>query len=339
MRALRWHGNKDIRLDTISEPPLRPGCVKVKIGWAGICGSDLHEYLVGPKNAPTKPHAKTGECVPTTIGHEFSGTITELADDVSFGTLSVGQRCAIFPFISDDCFWCKQEVWGMCPDWGFLGYSGYGGGFSDCIVVHARDVHPIPENMSLEVAALVEPLAVGWHGVKLSEIGPGDSALVLGAGPIGIAVILCLKANGVENISVSEISPMRSEHAKNAGATHVFNPRDEDVAKKTQEVSPDGWGPAAVFECAGVQASMDVAFHAVRGKGTIVNIGIFEKDISINPNILNRRNLKYVGSNIYSRREFQEVIEAIGDGKWLCLPSATRTDLLAVQAVSRHQRR
>lgn len=321
MRALRWHGNKDIRLDDVAEPPLRPGCVKLAIGWGGICGSDLHEYLVGPKNSPAKAHAKTGECLPTTIGHEFSGTITDLAHDVpSSAGLKVGQKCAIFPYISDDCFWCRKEVWGMCPDWGFLGYSGFGGGFAERIVVDAKDVHPIPESMSLEVAALVEPLAVGWHGVKLSRIRPDDSALVLGAGPIGIAVILCLKANGVHNISVSEVSEMRSEHARNAGAAHVFNPKNEDVAKRTHEVSPDGWGPAAVFECAGVQASMDTAFQTVRGQGTIVNIGIFEKDITVNPNILNRRSLRYVGSNIYSRKEFQEVIDAIGDGTSRCPP-------------------
>ena len=203
----------------------------------------------------------------------------------------------------------------MCPDWGFLGYSGFGGGFAEQIVVNAKDVHPIPGSMSLDVAALVEPLAVGWHGVKLSEIRPEDSALVLGAGPIGIAVILCLKANGVHNISVSEVSEMRSDHARNAGAAHVLNPKIDDVPKRAHDVSPDGWGPAAVFECAGVQASMDTALQAVRGQGTIVNIGIFEKDITLNPNIINRRNLRYVGSNIYSRTEFQEVIDAIGDGE------------------------
>lgn len=327
MKALRWHGNKDIRLDDIAEPELRPGCVKLDIGWGGICGSDLHEYLVGPKNTPTKRHAKTGESLPTTAGHEFSGTITELADDVppSLG-LKVGQKCAVFPFIADDCYWCRQEVWGCCADWGFLGCSGFGGGFAERIVVAAKDVHPVPEFMGLDVAALVEPLSVGWHGVKLSRVGPQDSALVLGAGPIGIAVILCLKANGVENISVSEVSEMRSDHAKNAGATHVFNPKREDVAKRTYEVSPDGRGPAAVFECAGVQASMDTALQAVRGQGTIVNIGIFEKEITLNPNIINRRNLTYVGSNIYSLREFQEVIDAIGDGE--CLPWSSFTCLI-----------
>jgi threonine dehydrogenase-like Zn-dependent dehydrogenase len=176
-------------------------------------------------------------------------------------------------------------------------------------------VHIIPESMRLDVAALVEPLAVAWHAVNLGKATAEDSVLVLGAGPIGIAVVLCLRAQGVNNISVSELSPLRSEQAKGAGAKHVFNPKDEDVVQRVKEVSPDGFGPQVVFECAGVQPSMDVAMNSVRGQGTIVNVGIFEKDISMNPNILNRRSLKYVGSNIYSREEFQEVIDAIADGK------------------------
>ena len=321
MKALRWHGNKDIRLDSIPIPSLRPGWVKIKNGWAGICGSDLHEYLVGPKNAPTKPHVVTGEQAPTVIGHEFSGRIVEISPDVpeSLG-LEVGKKCAIFPVLGDrECIWCQQGASGVCPNWGFLGYSGYGGGFAEYICIDARDVHVIPDSMRLDVAALVEPLAVGWHGVKLGDAKPEDSVLVLGAGPIGIAVILCLRAHGVENISVSELSSLRSEQAKGAGAKHVFNPTKDDIPKSTADVSPDGWGPQVVFECAGVQASMDAAMQSVRGKGTVVNIGIFEKDVTFNPNLVNRRSLTYVGSNVYTREEFQEVIDAIADGEsYLC---------------------
>ena len=316
MRALRWHGNQDVRLDEIPEPELRPGWVKIKNGWAGVCGSDLHEYMVGPKNAPIKPHPVTGESIPTVIGHEFGGRIVEVDRDVppELG-LKVGTKCAVFPFVGcRQCVWCKRDAGGMCPSWGFLGYSGYGGGFAEYICVDARDVHVVQDCMSLDIVALVEPISVGWHAVKLGNPKPEDSVLVLGAGPIGIAVILSLQAHGVENISVSEISPLRSQHARDAGVKHVFNPSTDDLVKATHEVSPDGWGPQVVFECAGVQASMDTAIQAVRGKGTIVNIGIFEKDIMINPNVFNRRSLTYVGSNIYTRKEFQEVIDAIADG-------------------------
>lgn len=319
MRALRYHGNKDIRLDEIPEPELRPGWVKIKNGWGGVCGSDLHEYLVGPKNAPTKPHVLTGEQIPTVLGHEFSGRIVEVHSDAKKSPgIEVGKKCVVFPVLGDrECIWCQEEAYGCCQNWGFLGYSGYGGGFAEYICVDARDVLPIPESMKLDVAALVEPLTVAWHAVNLGAPKPGDSVLVLGAGPIGIAVILCLRAKGITNVSVSEISPLRSEQAKNAGADYVFNPKNDDVVAKVREVSPDGWGPQVVIECAGVQASMDVALPAARGKGTIVNVGIFESDIKINPNIINRRSLKYVGSNIYTRQEMMDVIDAIADGEQL----------------------
>lgn len=316
MRALRYHGNQDLRLDEIPVPELRPGWVKIKNGWAGVCGSDLHEYLVGPKNAPTKPHCVTGETIPAVMGHEFSGRIVEVDEKVppELG-LRIGQKCTVFPVITDrTCIWCQKQLWGCCPNWGFLGYSGYGGGFAEYICVDARDVHIIPESMRLDVAALVEPLAVAWHAVKLGNPKPGDAVLVLGAGPIGIAAILCLRAHGVENIAVSEISDLRSRQARGAGATYLFNPKEDNVVERAKEVSADGWGPAVVLECAGVQPSMDVALNSVRGQGTIVNVGIFEKDITLNPNIINRRSLKYVGSNIYSKEEFQEVIDAIADG-------------------------
>ncbi|KAK3697003.1 hypothetical protein LTR37_017710 [Vermiconidia calcicola] len=320
MKALRFHGNQDVRLDNIPIPPLRPGWVKIKNGWAGVCGSDLHEYLVGPKNAPTKPHILTGETLPTVMGHEFSGRVVELGEGVTeaYGgaKMEVGKKCAIFPVLGDrTCVWCQRGAQGVCPNWGFLGYSGYGGGFAEYICVDARDVHIVPESMRLDVAALVEPIAVGWHAVKLGEPKPEDSVLVLGAGPIGIAVILSLRAHGIENIAVSELSPLRAEQARGAGARHVFNPKNDDVPERCREVSPDGWGPQCVFECAGVQPSLDAALASVRGQGVIVNVGIFEKDVTMNPNVLNRRSLEWVGSNIYTRQEFQEVVDAIANGR------------------------
>lgn len=251
------------------------------------------------------------------MGHEWSGRIVELGPNLpEKSDLEVGKKCVVFPVIGDrTCIWCKSGAHGVCPNWGFMGYSGYGGGFSEYCCVDARDVHVIPESIRLDVAALVEPIAVGWHAVKLGGAKSGDSVLVLGAGPIGIAVILSLRANGIENIAVSEISPLRAEQARGAGAKYCFNPKVENVMERAQEVSPDGWGPQVAFECAGVQASMDAALHSIRGRGTIVNIGIFEHDITINPNVLNRRSLKYVGSNIYTQEEFQEVIDAISDGE------------------------
>lgn len=278
--------------------------------------TDLHEYLVGPRNAPTEAYIFRGEQIPTVIGHEFSGTITELSSDAR--GLKAGQKCAVFPILGkrDDPLY-EQEMYGMCPTWGFLGYSGFGGGMAEYICVDARDVFPVPDSMSLEVAALVEPLAVGWHAVALGfpdGASEDSSALVLGAGPIGISVILCLCAQGVRKIIVSEISALRSQQAKDAGASHVLNPLTNSVVDECKRLT-DSLGCHVALECAGVQASFDASFQCVRGRGTVVNVGIFEKEVTFDPNILNRGSLRYIGSNIYTRAEFQAVIGAIADGR------------------------
>ncbi len=133
-------------------------------------------------------------------------------------------------------------------------------------------------------------------------------------GPIGIAVILCLQAHGINRIVVSEPSPARAAQARDAGASDVLDPTKVDVVKKCYELC-DGFGAHAVFECAGVQPALDTAIGAVRGKGIIVSIAIFEQDMKIQPNMINRKSATFVGSNIYTRWEFQEVIDAIASGK------------------------
>lgn len=99
--------------------------------------------------------------------------------------LKVGQKVAVYPVLRDEsCHWCDKEVYGMCAKWGFLGYSGYGGGFSEFICIDSKACHKIPDNMSLEAAALVEPLAVSWHAIKIANLKPDDIALVVGAGQL-----------------------------------------------------------------------------------------------------------------------------------------------------------
>ncbi|KAK5958716.1 hypothetical protein OHC33_000559 [Knufia fluminis] len=288
MRALRFHGYQDIRIDDIVEPAIKPGHVKIKNAWCGICGS----------------------------GHEFAGTIAELAPDVS--DLAIGNKVAVFPIITDGtCHWCEQESYGLCPNWGFLGYSGLGGGMAEYIVVERKAVHKVPDHVPLDAAALVEPLAVGWHAVRMAKPVPEDCCLVLGAGPIGLAVIHALVAHDIKNIIVSEPSALRASQARQAGATHVLSPRDIDIATFVRENSPHNAGAHSVYECAGIPAAFQAALGSVRGRGMVINVAIYENAILEipNPNALNRHQITIIGSNTYTRVEFQEVIDAIADGR------------------------
>lgn len=312
MDALRFHGKHDLRLEKIPIPKVGKGQVKIRPAWVGICGSDLHEYLGGPNLCPTTPHPITGETVPLTFGHEFSGTIEEVGEGVT--DYKQGDRVAVQPIIYDGtCGACESNLHNCCWSNGFVGLSGWGGGLADHIVLPTSTLYRLPDNVPLEVGALVEPLAVGWHAVKISPFKKGDAVLILGGGPIGISVILALKAKGAEKIIVSEVSRKRQEFAKNFGAHYVIDPTKEDVVKRCRELC-DGQGVHVVFDCAGVQAALDQAIQATRARGTVVNIAIWEKPCTITPNLLTFKERRYMGVATYQVGDFQEVIDAISSG-------------------------
>ena len=162
--------------------------------------------------------------------------------------------------------------------------------------------------------ALVEPLAVAWHAVNVSPYKKGDSVLILGGGPIGLAVIQSLKARGAEKIIVSEVAPRRKEFAKQFGAHYVLDPTKDDIVARVREIC-DGQGAHLAFDAAGVQAGLDQALSAIRARGTLVNIAVWEKPASIHPNTLVFRERNYMGVATYVEGDFQAVIDAIASGK------------------------
>ncbi|TKA64175.1 hypothetical protein B0A49_05971 [Cryomyces minteri] len=314
MKAVRFHGQKDLRFEEVQIPKCGKGQVKLKPAWVGICGSDLHEYLGGPNICPTSPHPITGESVPVTFGHEFSGVVEEVGEGVE--DFKVGSRVIVQPIIYDGtCGACESGLINCCYSNGFVGLSGWGGGLSEHVVVPQSSVYNIPDNVSLEVGALVEPLAVGWHAVNISPFKPNDSVLVLGGGPIGLAVIQALVArDSASKIIVSEVSARRKEFAKQFGATHILDPTKDDIIARCKELCDDQ-GVDVVFDCAGVQAALTQAILATRARGTIVNIAVWEKPASINVNDLVFKERKYMGVATYVKGDFKEVIEAISEGR------------------------
>lgn len=312
MNALRFHGKSDLRYEKIPIPQVRAGQVKVKPAWVGICGTDLHEYLGGPNLCPTTPHPITKETIPLTFGHEFSGTVEEVGSGVS--NFKPGDRVVIQPIIYDDtCGACEEGLQNCCWQNGFIGLSGWGGGLADHIVVPSTALYHLPANVPLEIGALVEPLAVGWHAVKISPFKPGDVALILGGGPIGISTILALKAKGCTRIIVSEVSKKRQEFAKKFGADHIIDPTTADIVAATRALT-DGKGAHIVYDCAGVQAALDKAVHATRARGCIVNIAIWEKPCTIQTNDFNFKERTYMGVATYAVGDFQEVLDALAEG-------------------------
>ena len=160
----------------------------------------------------------------------------------------------------------------------------------------------------------MEPLAVAWHAVNLSPFKKGDSVLILGGGPIGLAVIQVLKARGAEKIILSEMAPRRKEFAKKFGAHYVLDPSKDDVVARVKDIC-DGQGANVAFDAAGVQAGLDQAMQAIRARGTLVNIAVWEKTATITPNWLCFRERKYMGTATYQEGDFQDVLDALSSGE------------------------
>ncbi len=282
MKAARWYKAKDIRVEEVPEPSVTEGRVKIKVAWSGICGSDLHEYVAGPIFVPVDaPHPLSGEKAPIIMGHEFSGQVVEVGAGVT--RVKAGDRVVVEPILAcGKCAACRRGKYNICEKLGFHGLSGGGGGFSAYTVVDERMVHKMPEGMSFEQGALVEPAAVALHAVRLSSLKAGDTAAVFGAGPIGLLVVEALRAAGAAAIHVVELSPQRAAKAKELGATTVIDPSKED-AVATLRALTDG-GVDVAFEVTGVPAVLKQCIDSTHFEGETVIVSIWEKEASFQPN-------------------------------------------------------
>lgn len=312
VKAARFHGQGDIRIDDIEEPPIRPGAVKIAVDWCGICGTDLHEFLDGPIfiPAPGEPHPLTGEELPVVLGHEFAGTISEIGEGVD--DLAVGDAVAVEPYHTcGACPPCKAGRYNTCQSLGFIGLMGGGGGLSEFVVVDRKWVHPLGD-IPTDHGALVEPLAVAFHAVRISGIEPGQTAVVFGAGPIGLVTIECLKAAGASLIIAVEPAAARKDRAATAGAHHVLDPTDIDVPARVAELT-DGAGAHVAFECAGIDAVMADAVASVRPGGTVVNVAIWGHAATFDMNSLVMKEVNVLGTLAYCG-DHEATIELLASG-------------------------
>lgn len=312
MLGLRLHGRGDARLDELAEPEVRPGTVKIKVACTGICGSDLSLYEYGPGDAEWV-HPMFGERGPHVLGHEFSGHVVEVGAGVE--GIDMGALVAVQPNVEDGtCPACLRGEPQLCAQGGFLGVHGGGGGFSEYVIVTAAKAFALPAGFTAETGALVEPLSVALHAVRKSGIAPGQTALIIGGGPIGLGLLLCLKAVGVTRVIVSEISENRRALAAALGADAV-DPRSVDPVIHAQQAT-GGHGVDASFDAAGLgKATFMPALNALRKGGTTVAVAIYHDAVDINPGVFMLTEKICTGSYAYNSDDFRTVIEMIADGR------------------------
>jgi len=300
MKAALLTGIKKIEVREIPEPELTTDTdVLVRVGAVGVCGSDIHYYSEGGIGDQIVRY-------PFVVGHECSGTVEKAGASVR--RLKPGDRVAVDPAIV--CGTCDQCLAGRPNTCRRLLYLGtpeqLSGALCERIVMPEESCFLLPAELTLEEGVLVEPLTIAVHGLKLAGEPVPDTVAVLGAGPIGLSVLLAARAAGVRAVYVTDKIDSRVEAARKAGASWAGNPDREDIAARMRSLSPEGLD--AVFECCGDQSAFDQAIDILKPGGRLLIIGIPAVDrISFDVHALRRKELSL--HNV--RRQRFSVREAI----------------------------
>lgn len=299
MKAIVWREIGKVELGERLSPATGESVI-VKVGFAGICGSDL--TIIAGKH----PRAKS----PLSLGHEFMGTVDSLPNNYH-GPLTRGSRVAVNPSISCGiCAPCLKGKEHICENLELLGIERDGGAFAEYVEVPmAERVFPLPDTVSDKEGALIEPIAVAVHAVEYAGIKPYESAVIFGAGPIGLLIAEVLKAFGVQKIIMCELDEGRLGRAERLGVQTVSTGGGDTVARILELT--DGKGCDVVFEAAGVPATAEMAIPAAAVDGRIVMVAIHKQPAHILFRELAYRELKILGTRIYAADDFQKAIRLL----------------------------
>jgi (R,R)-butanediol dehydrogenase/meso-butanediol dehydrogenase/diacetyl reductase len=313
MKAAVFHGEHDVRVEQVADPA-GPGDGEVLIRplWCGICGTDLHEYAMGPIVIPASPHRLNGSQLPQVLGHEFSAEVVDTGPGVQH--VRAGQRVSIMPLLfCGTCYYCRRGLNHLCVSMACIGLSYDWGGIAELAVVPASHVTPLPETVSDLQGALVEPTAVAAYGVDVAQVRPGDTVLVTGAGPIGALASLYAAQLGARVI-ISEVNPVRAELARSLDVGEVVDPTQLDVVGWIKDTT-EGIGADAVIECSGNERALQTAIDAVRSAGRISQTGLHTKAASIEPMKLSEHDIALVGTWCYPVTDWPRIIDLIARGR------------------------
>jgi len=309
--------DRSLVVDDVEVPPLQAGQVLARVKACGICGSDLHALRHADRMVEMSRSAAVGEALAPTImdpsrdvvmGHEFCAEVLDVGPNV--GNASPGDLVVSMPIVFDPG--------GIHP----IGYSNlYPGAYAEEIVLADVLSLRVPNGLDAHHAALTEPMAVGVHAVNKAHVGPRDGAVVLGCGPVGLAVIAALRAKGCESIVAADFSTRRRALAATMGATEVVDPRDEPAVEAWRRV--DGRRPLVIFEAVGVAGMLDAAIDAAPRNARICVVGVCMEPDRINPMIAVGKELSLQFVLGYDPVEFGETLRRIAEGELDVAPLIT----------------
>jgi len=297
----------DIRKIEFSSRPVptpKPGEVLVKVEYVGICGSDLHYYESGRiGNFIVEP--------PFVLGHEASGTVVALGEGVT--GLTVGTRVTMEPNVTcGECEFCRSGKYNLCPEVSFFATPPVDGVFLEYVTHPAKLCFPLPDNVSSLQGALVEPLAVGFHAAQQADAKSTDTAVVFGAGCIGLVTVMALKSRGISTIYSVDLVDSRLQIAESLGATPI-NLCNEDALQRIRRDFPQGLDLA--FETSGAEQAVLSSLNILKKGGTLVLIGYSKNDTMAIPTNFLIDNELTIRTIFRYRHVYPSIIEAIASGK------------------------
>ncbi|MEM6636791.1 MAG: alcohol dehydrogenase catalytic domain-containing protein [Pseudomonadota bacterium] len=288
MKALVYGGSERLDIQTVPDPQPQDGEQLIRIEAVGICGSDMHAYLGHDERRPP----------PLILGHEAAGVIVGGARD--------GDRVTINPLVTCcACAACASGRENLCPDRQIISMPPREGAFAQFVCMPERNIVGIPDDTSLRVAALAEPLAVAWHAVRRAKGALHESAarhaLILGGGAIGLAVALCLQAMGWQDIMIAEPNDAR---------------RNTLEERCHQQVCSDPTGPySLVIDAVGYKATRETASRLVEPGGVVIHVGLGDANGGIDIRRMTLQEITFIGTYAYTAQDFRDTAQAIFDGR------------------------
>ena len=288
MKALVYYGPKAVSYREVPDPIPSQDNVLIKIRAVGICGSDMHAYLGHDERRPA----------PLILGHEAAGIIS--------GGNRDGERVTINPLVScGTCLSCRNGRENICPNRQVISMPPREGAFAQYVNMPEGNLVAVPSDYCLRKAALVEPLAVGWHTAKLAvhaiDINMEKRALVIGGGAIGLATALALKAMGIDDIVISELNPLRREYLQE----HI----DANVVEKTEGSFP------IVIDAVGFGSTRAVASQLVSPGGVITHVGLGDNADGLDVRRITLQEITFIGTYTYTVQDFKDTAEALFAGR------------------------
>ncbi len=303
-----------LSVEKVDDPTPAPSELVMKVGYCGICGTDLHATREGLTTA----------CCGRILGHEYVGEIAEVGPEAE-GDWQVGDRICALPFIAcGRCLPCAAGRFFECANKKVSGVDDQGG-FAEYVTTGCRESILLPDSLDLQTAALVEPLAVGIHAVRIADVKAGSRVMIIGAGPIGLTVALWCRFFGAREVIVSELAQARAELARRMGATAVVQPEPERGAEGLLEqfVDTAGGPPDVIFECVGAPGLLQQCIEMAPYGSKIIPVGVCEQPDAIMPffGLVKELNIQFAMA--YTRDDFETCVAMLADRRIDVAPMIT----------------